>query len=58
MTIGIIGMTLFGSIGFLFYVGAFEQLGTITDPKTLKRISYLFFVLAFLSAMLDSTPTP
>lgn len=47
---------IFVGLGLMFHFGAIEQLGTITDPKKLQRIGYLCFVLAFASALLNSTP--
>lgn len=57
MNLPYIFMAVFATLGLMLHFGAIEQLGTITDPKTLRRIAIILFVLAFLSGLLNSTPT-
>jgi Ca2+/H+ antiporter len=54
MNYGNIFAVIFVIVGLCFHLGAVEQFGKITNPKTIRRMAIIFFFAAIVSALLGA----
>lgn len=44
-------------LGLIVYFGIFNRIGPVTTERDMRRLSFVFFAVGFITILTQSTPT-